>query len=119
MSFQVGLACYADLPAAGSAACSLFSPVTNISNGGASVSSISCDSSGASGELYLKVATAPIGGGTTTFSYVYMPPTFQRCMYPDFVEAGILIFVSVLSVWALTYGGMQIYKMLHWSRGDL
>lgn len=118
MSFQVGWACYADLASAGQSACSQFSPVTSITGGGNSITTASCLSSDINGNMTLQLATAPIGGGATTLSTVVMPPAFQPCLYPDFMDAGLLIFGALLGVWGVTFGLRKIIAMLNHYRGE-
>jgi hypothetical protein len=118
MSYQVGWACFATLQDAGTAACTQFAPVTSFTGGGQNISTASCLYSGADGTLQLKISTAPITGGVPVVTSVALPAAYQQCLYPDFVDAGLLIFVALLTVWATTYGMRKIISFLNWSRGD-
>lgn len=119
MSYQVGLSCYADLPAAGAAACSQFQPITGYTNNGMTITTSTCATSTALGSLQLKISTLPVAGGPAMVVYANQQMVYQPCMYQDFVDAGLLIFVALLSAWVVCWGTYQIYKFLHWSRGDL
>lgn len=114
MSYQVGLACYADLSGAGAAACAAFAPVTSILSDG-SISTASCSSSDATGALILQVATV---GATTSTTFRTLPVAFQPCQYGDYVDAGLTIFVALLVLWAALYPFKRIIDFLGWSRGS-
>lgn len=119
MSYQVGYSCYADLPSAGVAACSQFTPVTSVTGGtGGAVVNASCLSSDDYGSLTLKIVSSPINGDTPSVSYNTITPVFHPCQYSDFIDAGLVIFAALLGVWASCWGIYQLIKMLHWSRGD-
>lgn len=119
MSFQVGFACYADLASAGAAACSQFTPVTSVTGGvGGAVYNASCQSSDSSGVLTLKIITSPNNGDAPFYTNNTIQPVYNNCMWPDYVDAGLTIFVALLSVFFAAWGVYQLYSMLHWSRGD-
>lgn len=118
MSYQVGWACFATLQDAGTAACTNFIPTTGFTGGGLYITNASCQFAGSDGSLQIKLSTALVSGGVPVTSFVNFPQTYQRCQYQDFVDAGLLIFSALLTAFFMWWGLYQIYKLLHWSRGD-
>ena len=119
MSYQVGFACYADLASAGAAACSQFQPVTSVTGGtGGAVLNATCQSSDSSGVLTLKIITSPINGDTPFYTNNTISPVYNNCTWPEYVDAGLTIFVALLGVYFAAWGVYQLYNMLHWSRAD-
>ena len=119
MSYQVGLACYADLSSASSATCSQFSPVTSVTGGsGGAVVQASCSSANDFGVLTLKIVSSPINGDAPSVSYNTITPVYHPCQYSEYMDAVIAIGVAVACVWAACWGVYQLYKMMHWSRSD-
>lgn len=117
MPLQVGASCYSNAVDAGGAACSLFKPVTSIDFNG-TVRTVSCiQADQVTGALVLDVASTSING-TSTHATVEQLQSFPQCNAPDYVAAAEQVAGALLAAWAITYGVWQIYKLLHWSRGD-
>lgn len=117
MSYQVGFACYADLASAGVAACNAFSASVVTVASGESVS-LACVSSDANGVLTIARGVWA-QGSIPTYSAVQFTqtPVYAPCMYQDFVDAGLSIFVALLVVWASYLGYKKIIDFLSWGRG--
>lgn len=116
MSLQVGSLCYATAVDAGSAACSFFVPVSSVDASGVrSVSCIGADQ--VTGALNFQVATTP-PGGATTYATISQLPAFPPCSHDDYLIAVEQIAGVALACVAVCYGAWQLYKLLHWSRGD-
>lgn len=116
MSLQVGSLCYATPVDAGSAACSSFVPVASVDASG--VRTVSCvGSDQVTGALNLQVALTP-PGGSTTYSTISQLPSFPPCSHDEYLLAVEQIAGAVFACLAMTWGAWQIYKILHWSRGD-
>lgn len=123
MSYQVGFSCFDTLQSAGVAACTNFEPVTTLTSSGSgnnvqtTVTTVHCNGVNVNGDLLLHALAVTNSGGSTSSTFT-MPLTYQPCLYPQFVDAGLLIFVALLGVWSMIWGYKKIIDLLNWSRGD-
>lgn len=119
MSYQVGVACYATIVDAGSAACAAYAPVSMLVQGGAAVRTVSCTSADPiTGALNLQISTSPVDGSGITSALISHPIAFPECIQGDYFAAGEVIFSAVLAGWALIWGVNAVRSYLDWSRGE-
>ena len=119
MSYQVGAFCYASLADAGSAACASFAPVTSIVNGGASITTISCQSATDAGALNLMSVTNPTDGSSgMSVRAVTQYVAYQPCQEAKYWEAGFTIVGAVLGLVCISVPLWRFCNWLVWGRGE-
>ena len=118
MSYQVGAFCYASLADAGSAACASFAPVTSIVNGGASITTVSCQSSTDAGALNLMIVTNPTDGSSgMSVRAVTQYIVYQPCQEAKYWDAGFTVGGYVLALLCVCVPLWRFTKWLGWGRG--
>ena len=116
-SVQVGAFCYADLMAAGAAACAAQVPSVTVS--GANVVALSCSGVSSAGGLLMMTSIAPADGSASAVSRtVETTPAFAPCVQSDVMNAGITVGVAIASALVLPWGYLKICKLLRWGRGE-
>ena len=116
-SVQVGAFCYADMAAAGAAACSAHIPTTTVA--GSSLVSVSCGGVDAVGALQMRTAVSPLDGSSpAVVSTVLVSPAYGPCLQGDLVNAGIAVLLSLLVAWVAVHGVQRVIAMLRWGRGE-
>lgn len=115
MSYQVGMGCYADVQSAYAVLCASHAPAwTHSINASVLVECVGSDDLG----LVYRRTLYEVGAEPGT-EYFVASPALAPCVWSDWVEAGAVIFVAVLSAWCAWWGIRKIMALVdHYARVD-